>query len=85
MQEKQKEAVERLQISRDDIIQGLLRAAQEDGAAGNPLVMIAACREIGKMLGYFNQPVTPAPQDLNEDLARAMSDADLAVLASESN
>ena len=80
VQEKQKETEERLQISRDDVIRGLLRAAQEAKEEGSPMGMIAAYREIGKMLGYYNQPVAPAPQDLNEDLVRAMSDKELEAL-----
>lgn len=77
VQEKQKEAEERLQIRRDDVILGLLRAAQEAKEAGSPMGMVAAYREIGKMLGYYNQTVAPAPQDLNEVQVRAMSDKEL--------
>lgn len=75
-----KETEERLQIRRDDVIKGLLKAAQEARAAGNPMATISAWREIGMMLGYYNQPALPAPQDLNEDLVRAMSDKELEAL-----
>ena len=80
VQEKQLETEERLQLTRDDVIRGLLSAAQEARASANPMVQISAWREIGKMLGYYNQPVTPAPQDLTEDLVRAMSDKELKAL-----
>jgi phage terminase small subunit len=80
VQEKQKEAEERLQIRRDDIIRGLLKAAQEAKEEGSPMAMIAAYREIGKMLGYYDQPVISALQDINEDQVRAMSDKELEAL-----
>ena len=80
VQEKQKEAEERLQIRRDDIIRGLLKAAQEAKEEGSPMAMICAWREIGKMLGYYNRPVLSAHQDLTEDLVKAMSDKELKAL-----
>ena len=80
VQEKQKETEERLQICRDDIIRGLLRAAQEARAAGNPMAMIRAYREIGLMMGYYDRPVAPAPQDINEEQLRAMTDKELEAL-----
>jgi phage terminase small subunit len=75
-----KETEERLQIHRDDVIKGLLNAAQEAKEECNPMAMIAAYREIGKMLGYYDRPMTPAPQDLTEDLVRAMPDEALKAL-----
>ena len=83
VQEKQKETEERLQISRDDVINGLLRAVDEAKDAKNPQAQIAGWREIAKMLGFYNQPALPAPQDLTEDMVKGMSDAELAVLATE--
>ena len=80
VQKKQKEAEERLQISRDDVMQGLLRAAQEARVAGNQMAMIRAYREIGLMMGYYDQPAAQAPQDVNEDQLRAMSDRELEAL-----
>lgn len=80
VQEKQKETEERLQIRRDDIVRGLLKAAQEAKERGSPMGMIAAYREIGKMLGYYNQPIISDPQDLNEDQVRAMSGKELKAL-----
>jgi phage terminase small subunit len=80
VQKKQKEAEERLQLTRDDIVRGLLKAAQEAKEEGSPMAMIAAYREVGKMLGYYDRPMTPAPQDLTEDLVRAMPDEALKAL-----
>ena len=71
-----KETEARLQLTRDDVIRGLLRAAQE----GSPMAMIAAYREIGKMLGYYNPPVGSAPQDYTDSLVRSMPDKKLRAL-----
>lgn len=59
------------------MILGLIEAVREAKEEGSPMAMIAAYREIGKMLGYYNQPVTSALQDCNESLMRSMSDGDL--------
>jgi hypothetical protein len=40
-------------IARDDVVRGLQAAYNEAREQGNPLTMIAAMREIGKMLGYY--------------------------------
>lgn len=80
VQKKQKETEERLQISRDDVIRGLLKAVDEAKAAGNPQAQISAWREIGKMLGFYNKPVTPAPQESYESMVRSMSDKELEAL-----
>ena len=80
VQEKQLETEERLQITRDDVIRGLQRAVQEAKAAGSPMGMIRAYREIGLMMGYYDRPVAPAPQDVNDDQLRSMSDTELQAL-----
>jgi len=80
VQKKQKETEERLQITRDDVIRGLLRAVEEAKEAGSPQGQINAWREIGKMMGYYDQPAPPAPQDLTEEQVRALSDAELKAL-----
>ena len=67
-------------MSRDDVIRGLQRAVQEARVQSNPMALISAWREIGRMMGYYDQPVTPALQDLNEDQLRAMSDKELEAL-----
>lgn len=50
----------RLQISRDDVIKGLLGTVELARSQGKPLVMISACREMAKMLGYYNAPAKEA-------------------------
>lgn len=56
---------------------GLIEAVREAKEEGSPMAMIAAYREIGKMLGYYNQPVAPDPQARYESLVRSMSDEEL--------
>ncbi|MBG7601821.1 MAG: terminase small subunit [Gammaproteobacteria bacterium] len=54
IERKCKEAEARLELTRDDVIRGLLAAYKEAKKKGNPLAMIAAMREIGRMLGYYS-------------------------------
>jgi len=55
IQERCQEAEERLEISFDDVLRGLLAAYQMAREQGQPMAMIASCRELGKLLGYYNQ------------------------------
>jgi phage terminase small subunit len=80
IQKRFKETEARLQLTRDDVIKGLLGAAQEARAAGNPMATISAWREVGRLMGFYNQPVTPALQELNDDQVRAMTDKELKAL-----
>jgi len=45
---------ERLQISRDDVLRGFLSAYNDAKLHGQPMAMVAAMREVGKMLGYYS-------------------------------
>ena len=49
------EAEERLQISRDDVLNGLVSAFEVAREAKDPQTMIAACRELGRLQGYYEQ------------------------------
>ena len=80
IQKKQKESEKRLQITRDEVILGLVRAVEEAREAGSPQGQINAWREIGRMMGYYDQLVSPAPQDFSEEQMRGMSDAELKAL-----
>ncbi len=53
LQEQYRETEARLQISRDDVLRGLLSAFQMAREQQAPMAMIAAMREVGKMLGYY--------------------------------
>lgn len=75
--------VKRLEIERQDVIQGLLEGVAQAKSQANPAAMIAGWREIGKMLGFF------APQEHHVELRgsghdmrrlSAMSNADLEAL-----
>lgn len=63
IQRKQRETEQRLKIQRDDIIRGFLAAAMEAKQQEDPVSMIAAYREIGRMLGYYGRP----PVEFNVD------------------
>lgn len=56
LKERFQETEYRLQITRDDILRGLLSAAQMGKELGDPIAMISACKEIGRMLGYYEKP-----------------------------
>ena len=62
------------------MILGLIEAVREAKEEGSPMAMIAAYREIGKMLGYYDQPASPTPQNHNESQVRSMPDEELRVL-----
>lgn len=48
-----KETEDRLKITRDNVILGLLDAVQDARVAGNPMGMIKAYREFGLLMGYY--------------------------------
>jgi hypothetical protein len=53
LQARQSADATRLSIKRDDVLAGLLEAVSEARELRNPAAMIAGCREIGKMLGFY--------------------------------
>jgi phage terminase small subunit len=75
-------------IARKDVIAGVLEAIEMARVQGEPMAMIAGYRELARMMG-FNAPeahrvevVTPAAASAMLAKLAAMSDADLAALAS---
>ena len=56
IQVKCREAEKRLQITRDDILRGLLAAYQMAKAKENPTAMVSAMREVAKLMGYYRNP-----------------------------
>ena len=44
---------EQLSIAREEVLKGLVAAFYEARAQGRPMEMIAACREIGRLQGYY--------------------------------
>lgn len=55
---KQAQTALRLEISRDDVIIGLLGAIELAREQGDPTNMIRAAAELNKMLGYYAPKVT---------------------------
>jgi phage terminase small subunit len=75
-------------ITRKDVITGVLEAVAMARAQGEPMAMIAGYRELARMMG-FNAPeahrvevVAPAAASAMLAKLAAMSDTDLAALAS---
>lgn len=76
----------RLGIERQDVISGLLEAFQMAKDGGNPAAMVAASRELGRLLGFYAperraievSPAGPRPRQRWE----AMTDEQLAQIAS---
>ena len=75
-------------VTRKDVIAGVLEAVAMARAQGEPMAMIAGYRELARMMG-FNAPeahrvevATPGAASAMLSKLAAMSDADLAALAS---
>lgn len=62
LQARQSADATRLSMKREDVLAGLLEAFALAREQGNPAAMIAGCREIGKMLGFYQ------PAQINVDL-----------------
>jgi len=73
------ETAKRLKIEREDILRGLQAAFAEAQAQGRPMEMIAACREMGRLLGYYDNP--PPEPSWPEATDRIESLPDSALLA----
>jgi hypothetical protein len=79
--ERRGEVADRLQITREGVIQGLLDAVHLAREQANPAGMVAGLREIGKMLGYYAPEVKRVELGLSATAERqrfeAMSDEEL--------
>ncbi len=83
IQRKQAETSIRLQIRREDVICGLLGAAEMAKQQGDPRAMIKAAAEISKMMGFYKQSVAREPRpeaELDGDTVAEM-EAELAVMS----
>ena len=84
IQVRQAQDAQRLQIERQDVIQGLLEAIAEAKAQRNPAAMISGWREIGRLLGLFapQQHAVELLADLRVEQGRyeAMADTELFTL-----
>jgi len=53
IQRRQKATERRLQVTRDNVIQGLVIAAEQARVNEDPASMIAAMSEVSKMMGFY--------------------------------
>lgn len=81
LQARQNADATRLSMQRNDVLVGLLRAAEMANAQGNPAAMISAWREVGRMMGYYAPERHQVEVAVDESGAvkrlNAMSDAEL--------
>ncbi len=86
IQARQAEDARRLQIERQDLISGLLEAVEMGRERREPMAMITALREIGRMLGYYAPAKvhveTTSDPDKNLRRFEAMCDEELAAVIS---
>lgn len=84
LKERQAALAHSLQITREGVVQGLLDAVEMAKAMGNPAAMVAALREIGKMLGYYEPEVKRVEISARQSAVEAdfagMSDSELLAL-----
>jgi phage terminase small subunit len=77
----------RLQIERQDVIQGLLEAVQMARERQEPAVMVTSCRELGRMLGFYapksHTLEVGAVDDSDMETYQRMTDGELMRLAAE--
>ena len=77
----------RLEIERQDVIQGLLEGVAAAKSQANPAAMIAGWREIGKMLGFYApevQRISLAPvTDVALERLEKLTDQELLALIGE--
>ncbi len=86
VERRQQATSERLRITRDDVIKGLVVAAEQARLNKDPISMIAAMSEVSKMMGYYKQEADkPLVLDNHNELKRQfelMTDKELIALQS---
>lgn len=84
IERRQQATSKRLRITRDDVVKGLVIAAEQARVNKDPASMIAAMSEVSKMMGYYKQETDkPLALDNHNELKRkfeAMSDTELRAL-----
>lgn len=82
---RQAEYSAEFQITKDDVIAGVLAAIDMARKQDNPAVMIQGCCTLGKMLGFFSPEVSRIEMGANSSALKArmaaLSDADLLAMA----
>lgn len=87
LQARQAAEAERMGITRENVVAGLLEAAEQAKLMSNPMAMVRAWAELGRLFNFYGTQhhrveVTAPPGDLEAAYAR-MSDADLMRLIGE--
>jgi len=84
MERRQKATERRLQVTRDNVIQGLVIAAEQARINNDPASMIAAMSEVSKMMGFYaskpSQPINSDDYDELKSQLEVMSDSALRAL-----
>jgi phage terminase small subunit len=84
VERRQEATSERLRITRDDVVKGLVIAAEQASLNKDPASMIAAMSEVSKMMGYYKQEADkPLVLDNHNELKRQfelMTDKELIAL-----
>lgn len=70
-----KEAIENSGVTKEDVIQMLVDAADMAKVMADPTGMVAAARELGKMLGFYAPEVKKVTHGLDANSLRAMMDS----------
>lgn len=82
---RQAEYAAEFQITKDDVIAGLLAAIDMARKQENPAVMIQGCSTLAKMLGFFSPEVSRVEMGVDRSGMKArmlaLSDADLLAIA----
>lgn len=80
-----KELAENAQITKEEVVEMLMDAARMAKVLGDPTGMVAAARELGKMLGFYAPEVKKVTHGLDKNSLRAvldeMTDEDLIRIA----
>jgi hypothetical protein len=79
-QRRQEKAAD-LDIQFSDVLRGLVTAFEDAKAQGQTMAMVAACRELGKLLGYYDKQFNGKGQSGGTRRYEEMSDAELLALA----
>lgn len=81
--EQEKTIARTLDVTRADVLRALQGAFEDAKAQSNPMAMIAACREIAKLCGYYeNIRIQPTQSCTSENLLENMTDRELALVVS---
>ena len=82
---RQAEYAAEFQITKDDVIAGVLAAIDMARKQDNPTVMIQGCSTLAKMLGFFSPEVSRIEMGANSSALKArvaaLSDSDLLAMA----